>query len=75
MSNFITEITSILSITLTIGSYSVSLGGIALGMIVLRSGISFFHRLSSGDENDGYVLERFGMTVDESSEYHRFTGE
>jgi hypothetical protein len=45
MAEFVTLMTDVLAIDLTIGTTTLSLGGIALGTIVLGAGIGFFRKL------------------------------
>lgn len=77
MSAFISEISSVLSISLSIGPYNISLGGIALAWIITKSGMRFYHNLAGDDlsADDRYIQKKYGMTKEESSEYHRFMGE
>ena len=45
MADFITLMTDVLGISLTIGTTTLSLGGIALGVTVLGAGVGFFRKL------------------------------
>lgn len=45
MAAFTTLVTDVLSIDLTIGTTTLSLGGIALGTIILGAGVGFFRKL------------------------------
>jgi len=45
MAAFTTLITDVLAIDLTIGTTTLSLGGIALGVTILGAGIGFFKKL------------------------------
>lgn len=46
MAGWITELSNILDIQLTLGTTVYSLGGIALGSIILAKGIQFFKGLA-----------------------------
>ncbi len=48
MAGFVSAMTSILGINLTLGTDSYTLGGIALGVILLGSGVAFFKGLKRG---------------------------
>lgn len=48
MAAFITLLTDVLAIDLTIGTTTLSLGGIALGVIVIGAGVRFFKSLRGG---------------------------
>jgi len=48
MAGFITLLTDVLAIDLTIGTTTLSLGGIALGVIVVGAGVRFFKSLRGG---------------------------
>jgi len=48
MPAFITLLTDVLAIDLTIGTTTLSLGGIALGVIVVGAGVRFFKSLRGG---------------------------
>jgi hypothetical protein len=48
MAGWITELTNILGVELTLGTTSYTLGGIALGSIILYSGVRFFKSLKGG---------------------------
>jgi len=48
MAGFTTAMTDILAIDLTLGLDTYSLGGIALGVILLTRGVKFFKGLASG---------------------------
>ncbi len=45
MAGFITLLTDVLAIDLTLGTTTLSLGGIALGVLVVGAGVSFFKKL------------------------------
>ncbi len=45
MAGFITAMTSVLGIELTLGTDVYTLGGVALGVILLASGVAFFKGL------------------------------
>jgi len=45
MAGFITLLTDVLAIELTLGTTTLSLGGIALGVIVVSAGVGFFRKL------------------------------
>jgi hypothetical protein len=45
MASFISNITEVLGISLTVGTTTLTLGGVALGMIVLSAGVNFFKKL------------------------------
>lgn len=45
MADFIGYITDVLDISLTVGTVTLTLGGVALGMIVLGAGVKFFGKL------------------------------
>lgn len=45
MAEFIGYITDVLAIELTVGTVTLSLGAVALGMIVLSAGVRFWKRL------------------------------
>ena len=45
MADFIGYITDVLDISLTVGTTTLTLGAVALGMIVLSAGVSFFKKL------------------------------
>jgi hypothetical protein len=45
VADFIGYITEVLGISLTVGTTTLSLGGVALGMIVLSAGVGFFKKL------------------------------
>lgn len=45
MAPFITLMTDVLAIELTIGTTTLSLGGIALGVTLLGAGVGFFRKL------------------------------
>lgn len=45
MTDFIGYITDVLSISLTVGTTTLTLGAVALGMIVLGAGVKFFKSL------------------------------
>ena len=48
MAGFVTAMTDILGISLTLGTDTYTLGGIALGVILLFSGVKFFRSLKAG---------------------------
>jgi hypothetical protein len=48
MSDFIGYMTDILGISLTIGTTTLTLGGVAIATIVLAAGVRFFKSLSRG---------------------------
>lgn len=48
MPAFITLLTDVLAIDLTIGATTLTLGGIALGVIVVGAGVRFFKSLRGG---------------------------
>jgi len=45
MAGFITLITDVLAIELTLGTTTLSLGGIALGVTIMGAGVGFFRKL------------------------------
>jgi hypothetical protein len=68
---FYNLISEVLSISFTLGGHTFSLGGIALGYILLKAGMSFFDNLAEdwrGDNNwDAKIQREHGMTYDEYS--------
>jgi len=48
MPAFVTLLTDVLAIDLSIGTTTLSLGGIALGVIVVGAGVRFFKSLRGG---------------------------
>jgi hypothetical protein len=52
MSEFTNLIIDVLSITLTLGTVSMSLGGVALGVIVIWAGLNFFGRMTGLETSD-----------------------
>ena len=48
MAAFITLLTDVLGISLTIGTTTLTLGGVALGVIVVGAGVRFFKSLRGG---------------------------
>jgi hypothetical protein len=45
MPEFVTLMTNVLAIDLSIGTTTLSLGGIALGVTILGAGVGFFRKL------------------------------
>lgn len=48
MPAFTTMLTDVLAIDLTLGTTTLSMGGIALGVIVIGAGVKFFKSLKGG---------------------------
>lgn len=45
MADFIGYITDVLDISLTVGTVTLTLGGVAIGLIILQAGVHFFRSL------------------------------
>jgi len=48
MADFVGLITDVLDISFTVGTVSLTLGAVAIGMIVLGAGVKFFKKLGGG---------------------------
>ena len=46
MADFIGYISDVLAISFTVGTVTLTLGAVAIGVIVLKAGVSFFKRLA-----------------------------
>jgi len=74
MASFINLISDILSIELTLGSLNFTVGGIALGAILIKAGVEFFYKLTGVNPSyeDVYTQQNYGMTKHESADYHHY---
>jgi hypothetical protein len=64
LAEFVSYITDVLGISWTVGTTTLTLGGIALGTIILSAGVRFFRQLSDPTEEEQDNLFGAGSKYD-----------